>query len=617
MEEMLRAAVSSTNLFGNSAELLQKVLDTIPQRVFWKNRDLVYLGCNQLFANDVGLDSPQDIFGLTDLDLPWSEEKAESLRQSDRKLIDAGEAEIGVVESQSTGPGKCNWLEINRVPLHDDEGNVTGILGTYHDITKQKQAEQALKEANEDLEKRVTERTRKLRFLAQHDSLTGLVNRSYFVQQLDQLIDNQASENRFALLFIDLDRFKPINDTEGHEAGDQLLIQVSEILSSTTQADDVVGRFGGDEFMVLLKDVESRCRAGEVCEEIQRQLQTLVHIDGRHVPMSASIGIAFNDAEKYGSAEEILRDADVAMYVAKTNMDQKSRVFNREMLHQATRKRALENEIQAGIANHEFVLHYQPIINVKDHRLAGFEALVRWQHPVRGLVPPYEFISVAEETGSIVELGEFILREACNQLGQWWQSFPHWENRLSVNVNVSARQLNRASFLPKARSILAEAGLSRGAVKFEITESLLLQDSESAVRVLNQLRTAGFDVVLDDFGTGYSSLSYLDQLPVDVLKIDRSFIRKMDPTAGSDAIIRMILALAKTLDVSVVAEGVESAEQLQQLTDMECDLVQGFYFAKPMDAENATRYLLTKDPTAENFPPDVVPISDPAYQPID
>lgn len=598
-EKILQSVAKTTPVFADPAELLQKVLDTIPQKVFWKDRDLVYLGCNQLFANDAGLASPQEIIGLTDFDLPWEKSEAEFYRDCDRRIMDGDCAEIGIEEPQLTANGERTWLATNKVPLHDDVGNVIGILGTYHDITKQKMAESALMQSNEELEKRVTERTQELQYLAQHDSLTGLINRSCFVNQLNDTIKNSGLDS-FGLLFVDLDNFKPINDIYGHEAGDYVLTRVAEILSDEVDELDLVGRFGGDEFVVMLRSVGVEQQANEICDRIQERLSCEINLLGENLPVSASIGISFSDAANYSNADEMLRDADIAMYVAKAGGDVKFCIQDSETIKRVRRSRAFEHEIQLGIINREFTLRYQPIINLQQGTLSNFEALVRWEHPQRGLVSPLEFIPVAEKVGLIFELGELILRDACTQMKYWWDRFPTCRDRLSVNVNISPLQLTRPNFVPLVMSILADTGLPAVGVNFEITESVLLRDSDEVIQILNQLRTAGIGVVLDDFGTGYSSLSYLDQLPIDTMKIDRSFVQK-DPKVGSEAIVRMILALAQTLDKSVVAEGVETAEQAVRLKEMQCEKVQGYFYSKPMKAEQATEYIVANNEVASNF----------------
>ena len=587
-EEILAASSNAGNVFGDSAELLQKVLDTIPQRVFWKDRNMVYLGCNQLFANDAGLKCPEEIVGKTDFELPWDKSEAEFFRTCDKRIMETNKAEIEIVEPQLTASGQRTWLETNKVPLHDDTGLVIGILGTYHDITKQKIAERTLKQTNEELENRVRARTRELRFLAQHDSLTGLVNRSCFVEKLNKAIDEKE---RFALLFVDLDQFKPINDKEGHDAGDHVLKQVAQILLDEVGRNDVAGRFGGDEFVILLRGTTDEPTAREVCGRLQERFAVDVELHDRHQYVSASLGVLFSNPKVYTTADTMVRDADIAMYVAKESGIGKYCIYDDVILKQVKRKRQIENEILPGLRNREFSLHYQPIMNLSDQSLSGVEALVRWHHPQLGMVPPLDFIPIAERTGIIVDLGDFILQQACERMQIWSSDIPDCRESLSINVNFSSIQVAEPEFLSKFLSIVSDAGLSPRSIKLEITESVLLNDRKQTIEVLEQLRSEGFSIVLDDFGTGYSSLSYLDSLPINTVKIDRSFVQNIESPDGSQAIVRMILALAKTLEMSVVAEGVETQGQADRLLEMGCDQVQGYFYGKPMDAEAATRFI--------------------------
>lgn len=510
---------------------------------------------------------------MTDFDLPWDDSEARFFRECDQRIMDADSPEVGIVEQQLTASGKRTWLETNKVPLHDDTGKVIGILGTYHDITKQKLAETALKQTNEDLEKRVSERTRKLRFLAEHDNLTGLLNRSSFVVRLNEAL---RSGEPFALLFVDLDRFKPINDNEGHEVGDQVLVEVAKVLRRETRSSDVVGRFGGDEFVAVAHGIEDEAGAGTVCSRIHQRLAE-IRLDDRPLPVSASIGVSLSKTSTGPTADQMLRDADIAMYAAKANEQQKHCVYNGDVLERAKRTREMEHEIQWSVAKNELTLRYQPIIDLGDNRISSLEALLRWNHPVQGFVPPLEFIPVAERTGMISAMGEFVLREACQQLKTWWNAMPEYANKLTVNVNVSAVQITDPNFVSSVKSVVAASGLPPEAVKFEVTETVLVRDSDKTILALEQLQASGFSIVLDDFGTGYSSLSYLDQLPIDTVKIDRSFVQKLGKPESSKAIVLMILALAETLNMSVVAEGVETEQQAQALQRMRCDQVQGTF----------------------------------------
>ena len=587
---LLEGIGESLRRFGDSKELLQKVLDTIPQTVFWKDVNLNYLGCNQLFANNAGKSSPADLIGLSDFDLPRTNEEAIFYRSCDRRVMDTGVAEMGIIESQINADGQLTWLETNKAPLHNDNGEVIGVLGTYNDITRLKRAEEGLQRDNEELERRVEERTRELRFVAHHDGLTGLANRMYFVQQLNEVLESNEDEH-FALMFIDLDDFKPVNDTEGHEAGDKLLVAVAKTLKSVLGPFDFAGRFGGDEFLILLRGMEGKQEVVHACDYIRERLNCDIKINGRCTMITASIGIVFSDSTQYQSSDTLINDADIAMYAAKAQGKNHHQFFSEELRDSVSAVPRMKEQIVSGIKNDQFVLHFQPIVNLSQRTLAGFESLVRWQHPTKGLLSPENFIPEAESTGMIVQLGRHIIECGCRQLAQWQNDIPNLPEDFKLNINVSPRQLLDPGFTDSLLESVDRYELQTHTVCLEITESLLFEDSDQAIKLLRQLRAYGFHLSLDDFGTGYSSLSYLDNLPVDALKIDRSFVNKLEDQFGDHAIIRMIIALAETLKIGVVAEGVETQQQLQLLESMNCKSVQGYFFSKPMPAENATAYL--------------------------
>ena len=588
--ELLDGIGESLRRFGGPKALLQKVLDTIPQAVFWKDSDLNYLGCNKLFAEHAGIASPADIIGLCDFDMPWDQKEAEFYRSCDQRVIDSGQAEIGIIESQINADGELTWLDTNKVPLHNDAGQVIGILGTYHDITRLKRAEEELLRQNEELEQRVDERTRELKYVANHDGLTGLSNRSHFVQQLNGVLNSEEQDD-ITLMFIDLDNFKPVNDNDGHDAGDQLLVQVSQILRSMLGPRDFAGRFGGDEFLVLMRGMANESDAAGVCQELLRRLNCQVAINEKQLMVAASIGVVFCDLKMYEASDDLLGDADVAMYAAKAQGKNGYCFFREPMRHQVGVEANIRTHLVAGLNDRQFVLHYQPIIDMAEGRIHSFEALVRWQHPERGLVPPLEFIPFAESTGLIVQIGQQIIEASSCQLADWRTEFGVAVNELRMNINLSPRQLLEARFVESLRETVERYNIDPSLVCLEITESLLLTEQDNAIRTLREVRELGFRLYLDDFGTGYSSLSYLDELPVDALKIDRAFVNKFDTDNCDNAVVRMILALAETMNVGVVAEGVENEKQIEILDSMNCHLLQGYHFSRPMPADVATRYI--------------------------
>ena len=588
--EFVAGLGDSLNRFGGSTALLQKVLDTIPQCVFWKDKELNYLGCNKLFARAAGLSSPDKIVGLSDFDLPWEKEEAEFYRKCDRRVMESGNAEIGIAESQVNADGELTWLETNKAPLYNDAGEVIGVLGSFNDITRLKQAEETLQRNNEELERRVEERTREIKYVANHDKLTGLLNRGQFVQQLNEVIGIPEGEN-VALMFIDLDNFKPINDTQGHDAGDQLLVGVGEILKSILGPNDFAGRFGGDEFLVLMRDVNQRSEVDVVCEEILRRLNAEIEIKGNPIVVSASIGVVYCDSQDYQNCDSLLNNADLAMYAAKRQGKSRYCFFTSELRDAVDVENAIRSHIMSGIHQRQFVLHYQPIINFHDGKIRSFEALARWQHPERGLLFPSDFIPVAEATGLVVPLGHQIIETACQQLAEWDRTLGDAARDLKINVNFSPIQILESRFVDSICSVVESSGISPSRICIEITESLLVCNPEKAIQTLTKIKSFGFQLHLDDFGTGYSSLNYLDELPVDLLKIDRSFVQKLENEHNENAVVRMIIAMAVALDVEVVAEGVENEIQIEMLKSMNCVLFQGNYFSKSMPADMVSQYI--------------------------
>ena len=420
------------------------------------------------------------------------------------------------------------------------------------------------------------------------DPLTGLPNRALFVEHLEAALGRARRRHGylFAVLFLDLDRFKLINDSLGHLAGDLLLTALAKRLAGAVRPDDVVGRFGGDEFAVLLDNVAGPEDGTRVAERILASLRDPIDLKGSDAAVSASIGIAFS-ATGYETAETLLRDADTAMYRAKALGRDRFEVFDEAMRRRVLGLLQLEGDLRRALDRGELVVHYQPIVSLRDGRLLGFEALLRWRSAQRGLVLPADFIDVAEESGLIVPIGEWVLQEACRQLVSWHARFPE-RRALSVSVNCSARYLTRADVADRFERLLAATGIDPKALTLEITESALIEASEPLNRFFVRLKEWGVALHLDDFGTGYSSLTYLHRFPLDALKVDRSFVARLDD--GSEdgrALVRSIVALARSRRMGVIAEGVETHEQVAQLQGLGCEAAQGFYFAEALDASAA------------------------------
>ena len=459
---------------------------------------------------------------------------------------------------------------------------------------------------------RVVERQRarqKLLHDASHDALTRLPNRVLFQDRLAQAVAawKRDADADIAVLFIDLDQFKLINDSLGHLAGDDLLVQVAARLQGVLRESDTLARsegavsggdvasvdtlarLGGDEFTILLSRIRHPTDAVRVADRLQETLRAPFEVGGHGIYTSASIGIV-TSASRHVTAADLLRDADLAMYRAKALGKARYEVFDQQ-LHLAARQRLqLETDLRRALANGEFVLHYQPIVSLQDRGLVGFEALLRWNKPGEGLVDPGAFIPIAEETGLIVFIGAWVLREAC-RIGRHWQESVAGAEALTMSVNISARQFQLADFVASVRQVLADTGFDPSKLRLELTESMTMGDAERAVRVLSELKRLGVKVSVDDFGTGFSSLSYLHRLPVDILKIDRSFVSDMERNEQSRHIVDTILNLARSLRMQVIAEGTESEDQIDRLTSLGCEFGQGYAFSKPL-TEAAARSAL-------------------------
>ncbi len=475
------------------------------------------------------------------------------------------------------------WMLCRGLAVWDAHGTATRIVGSQTDITDRKRAEQRLLHD------------------AFHDGLTGLPNRMLFLDRLKHAIlrNRRSEEHAFAVMFLDLDRFKVINDSLGHSAGDALLEEVARRLEHSMRPGDTAARLGGDEFAILLEDVSSSEAALAISERIQQAIAMPLRLNDREMFTTASIGITLYQPG-YESAADLIRDADTAMYHAKMRGKACAVVFDPAMHAAAMEQLQVETALRWAVERDELRLHYQPIVALDTQRIEGFEALIRWQHPQRGLLFPQDFIAIAEETGLIVPIGWWVLREACRQLKLWQNEIPGTES-LWVTVNLSARQLVQPDVVQIVLGTLDEHQLAAHALKLEITETALVNSSQQVRAALSELRAAGVKICIDDFGTGYSSLSYLQRLPVDILKIDRSFIQTIEETGDQGAIVGNIIALASVLGLEAVAEGTETASQVERLRDLHCSYGQGWLFSKPLKPTDAIGLLLKQPAT----PPDV------------
>lgn len=437
--------------------------------------------------------------------------------------------------------------------------------------------------------KALRESRERFRHAAYHDALTGLANRNQIAEQIQSAL--KQPDANFALLFLDLNRFKTVNDSLGHSVGDKLILDVGKRLTDLTGERGVVGRFSGDEFAILVKNVDGPKDAEKFADDVAGEMAMAFDLEGRQIFTSVSIGIAIGNS-RYSQADELLRDADIAMYYAKeTN---KSHVVFDQIMHaRAVSLLELETDLRLAVERDEFELYYQPLVNLDDVSLMGFEALVRWNHPSRGLVTPVEFIEVAETTGLMIPMTVRLLRSACEQLRKWKEAGLS-KHDLIVSVNLSASHLAQKGIVDQLRSIIFESGIEPESLKLEITESAVMQNAEHTINVLKKIKDLGVRLSIDDFGTGYSSLSYLHRFPIDTLKIDRSFVGTMEDGSENGEIVRTVIALAKALNLSVIAEGIESIHQFHQLRILGCEYGQGFLFSRPVPASEAEKLL--RDP---------------------
>ncbi len=558
---------------AESRNMLRLVMDSIPQFVFWKDEKSIYLGCNNNFLSVVGLGKVEDLIGLSDFDLPWTKEEAEGYRAADQRVISSGIPEYSIIETQLQADGRVAWIETNKVPLRDSRGQIIGILGCYQDISERKKYEQ------------------KLTHQALHDALTDLPNRTLFIDRLEQCMERVRRNDRFhfAVILLDLDNFKAINDTLGHLTGDKVLVEVAHRISDCLRGVDTVARLGGDEFVILLTELS---KPGESIRVINRMLGAISRafkLEGREIFPTSSAGLVLK-LEHDSSPENILRDADIAMYSAKSSGGNRVKVFKPSMHAKAITRATVEGELRMALIRNEFRVYYQPIYTLNNGVLAGFEALIRWEHPMRGLLPPGDFIAVAEETGLVINMDLLVLKQACHCM-QGWMSTHHMNSGMSMSVNLSAKHLHNRGLPLQIKAILQATKLLPHYLRIEITESAVMKNAETALAILKQIKDLGVRLALDDFGTGYSSLAYLQSFPLDVLKIDRAFIVDLCSNTRSLEIVKAVISIGTSMSFKIVAEGVENLDQAALLGAINCDYVQGFHYSRPVNESVAKGFL--------------------------
>ena len=561
---ILRSLVDRrTNLERN---LLNAFLEHIPDTVFFKDRDSRFLRISRAGANHFGLADPELAVNKTDADIFSSEHAVQALTD-EKEIIRTGRPLIGIEEKETWPDGRENWVLTTKVPLKDGYGQIIGTMGIAHDITDRKQAEV------------------QIRYMALHDALTGLPNRALLQDRLGQAIAlARRHRAKIAVLMLDLDHFKNVNDSLGHSVGDRLLEAVSKRLKACLRASDIVARLGGDEFVIGLPEASNDANIEQVAQKVLTSLSEPFRIEGHELAISASIGISQYPADGEAS-EALLQGADAAMYEAKKSGRGTYCFFTPELSEATRHRQKLENDLHRACAKGEFVLHYQPLVSTNSGRIAGVEALLRWHHPEQGLIPPNQFIPLLEDLGLMPQVGQWVLRTACCQIAAW-----HKEGLETIRlaVNVSAQQFYRGDIVKTVEQVLRETGLHPQWLELELTESLTLDDSETTLTIMRELKAIGVCLSLDDFGTGWSSLSYLRQFPLDRIKIDRSFLRDLASQPAAEAVVRTIINLGRNLGLACTAEGVETAQQFDYLRKQNCPEIQGFLYSPALPAEDCS-----------------------------
>jgi len=555
--------------------LLETLMDHIPDSIYFKDRSSRFTRINKAAATSYGLSDPNQAIGRSDFDY-FTDEHATQAYRDEQEIVRTGLPLVNVEEKETRADSENRWVSTTKMPLRDTEGRIIGTFGVSRDITQRKHFE-------EQLERQ-----------AFFDPLTQMPNRALFMNRLQHLFhrarrSSDGTGGLFAVLYLDVDRFKGINDGLGHQAGDELLKEVARRLEKCIRPSDTLARLGGDEFVALLEDIHSEVDATRVADRINKDLGTPFELNGQEVYATVSVGIALSSS-RYDRPEDMLRDADTAMYRAKANGRSRHQVFDVDMHQRAVSLLKLETDLRRAIERGELMAYYQPIVELETQTLRGFEALARWRHPTRGMVMPDVFIPVAEETGLIGSIGDWMLAEACRQMRAWQLRYPR-DPALHISVNVSTRQLAQANVPEQVRRILNETGLDPSSLTLEITESALMQNLATSAMVMQKLHAMAVRLHIDDFGTGYSSLSYLQNFPIHTLKVDKSFVTRMGDAPNQGEIVRAIVSLAQNLGMEVTAEGVETADQAATLQGLNCTSAQGFLFSRPVPPEEAEQII--------------------------
>ena len=586
------------DLKEHNSELLKLLTQHLPDMLWVKDLDGIYLYANQAICDGLLMAKDTDepigkgdiFFALRERELhkdkPQWHTFGELCFNSDIDVIKNNQAMK--FEEYGNVKGDLMYLEVYKAPFYDKDGNIIGTVGAGRDITKLKKIQSDLQRSLKILD----EQREKLEYQANHDALTNLPNRVLFLDRLSQSIKIAQRDNKeIALLFVDLDHFKSVNDSLGHTAGDKILVDFSQRLSKKIKTTDTISRVGGDEFCIVLNDVENLESLSDFILDILSISKEMYTLQDDTIYLGMSMGIAMYPHDGV-DANTLLRDADSAMHKAKDSGRNTYYFYDEQMTKKAQEKVFLETQLRNALLKDELVVYFQPQMNGQTNQIVGAETLVRWEHPELGMIYPDRFIPLAEATGMIVQLDRIVMRKALSQFNKW-----HKEglNPGKLSLNLAIKQLEEKDFINFVKNILVQEECSYTNIEFEVTESEIMKNPDKSIKVLQELSDLGISISIDDFGTGYSSLAYLKRLPIKKLKIDKSFVDNLPHDAEDVAITKTIINLCKSLNLKVIAEGVETLEQKDFLLNNGCAFIQGYFYSKPLDTNNMTKFLSKKD----------------------
>lgn len=547
---------------------LKTIINVIPDLLWLKDTDGKYLACNTKFERLYGA-KESEIIGKDDFDFV-DLESANFFRNKDRKALKTEEAHIYEEILTFADSGYEGLFETIKTPMKDGEGNVIGVLGIARDISERK------------------EREEQLRIYANYDRLTGLANRALFMDRLSHLMTLRKSDNQYsAVLFIDLDNFKEINDTFGHSTGDNILKLVSKCLQNVIRKEDTLSRHGGDEFTILLENINMPLDAAKIAQNILDTLNTPFTIEDHQFYITASIGIAISPDDSC-DPETLVRFADIAMYNVKDNGRNSYAFYTQDLSKQAHERVLLEHDLRNAVINHEFVLYYQPQINILNKKVIGAEALLRWNHPQKGMIMPLQFISIAESSGQIIDMGKWVIRQAMEDMSKWREDKLDIE---MISINLSTKQLNDKALIGIIKASLEATGCHPHWIEFEVTEGYAMSDHQAATSLLDEIYDLGCKISINNFGTGYSSLAYLKRLPIQKIKIDQSFIQDAPTNHNNEVVVSATILIAQSMSLDIVAEGVETTPQQEFLLKHGCIFAQGFLYTEAIPKKEFEAYL--------------------------